>query len=237
MDPVDLRGALLGERLAVAGEVAQLADGLGWDEARLEQTPRQEQRQPGGVDGVGLAPRHVLDVAGVDQHHLEVGLQDVVDGLPIHPGGLHGHVGHSQRAQPVREGEQVGRRRAEGGDLFGASAPLVGEAGTNHQLGLADVDPGATLDQLVELFDLGSLLAWHGHLPGGSGYRLQGGPLRSTSLIFALDGSSTRCRSDLRAKPTYGLQAPRGNRRRSRRPYQHFMVRDDRPQGGHGELT
>jgi hypothetical protein len=41
---------------------------------------------PLGVLDVGLAPRDVLDVAGVDQHQLEAAFQEVVDRLPIDAG-------------------------------------------------------------------------------------------------------------------------------------------------------
>src|SRR3954454_24048016 len=64
VQPVDLAGALLDLRLAIAREVAQLADRLRAHEARLPAQPR-------GVGDVGLASRHLLDMAGVDQQALE----------------------------------------------------------------------------------------------------------------------------------------------------------------------
>jgi hypothetical protein len=52
--------------LAVAGQVAQLAD-WGWgNEAAPQQPVLQQLRQPGGISHIGLAPGHDLDVAGVD---------------------------------------------------------------------------------------------------------------------------------------------------------------------------
>ena len=184
---------------------------------------------------VGLSARDVLDVPGVHQHHLEVGFEHVVDRLPVDARRLHGHVGDIEAPQPLREGQQIGSRRSEARHFLRPHTPGIGEPGTDHQLGLPDVDPGATLDQLVELFDRG-LLPCHGHLPCRSRCRLQGGPPWSTSLTVALDGSSTRCRSDLRAKLIYGLRAPRRSRRLSRRPYQHFIVRGGRPWAAHGQL-
>jgi hypothetical protein len=157
-------------------------------------------------------PGDVLHVAGVHEHHREVGFQDVVDGLQVHAGRLHGDIGDAELRQPVRERQQVGRRRAEGAHLLRASALFVGEASTHHELSLADVDPGAALDQLVELFDRG-LPGCRGHLPCRSRCRPQGGPLRSTNLTVALDGSYTRCRSDLRAKLMYVLLTPATARR------------------------
>ena len=54
----------------------------------------QQVGEPLAVPHVGLAPRHGLDVAGVDQQQLELLLQQVPDRLPVDPGALHRHVGH-----------------------------------------------------------------------------------------------------------------------------------------------
>jgi hypothetical protein len=149
VDPIHLRGPLLGEGFAVAGEVAQLADGLGRDEARLQEPSRQEERKPGRVDRVGFAARDVLEVTDVHEHHLEVGFEHVVDGLPGDAGRFHCDIGHSEAAEPVREREQVGRRRAERRHLLGTSSGAVGEPGADEELRLTHVDAGAALDQLI----------------------------------------------------------------------------------------
>jgi hypothetical protein len=44
---------------------------------------------PRRIGHVSLAPGHVLEVLGVQQPALHVVLQQVVDRLPEHPGGLH----------------------------------------------------------------------------------------------------------------------------------------------------
>ncbi|MDT5155227.1 MAG: hypothetical protein QOI01_6960 [Mycobacterium sp.] len=46
--------------------------------------------KPGGISHVGLAARQVLDVSGIDQHHLHARqiLQQVVERLPIVAGGF-----------------------------------------------------------------------------------------------------------------------------------------------------
>ena len=62
------RCALLDLRLAIARQVAQLADRLGRHEARLQQPGLGELAQPRRVGDVGLAARDLLDVPGVDQH-------------------------------------------------------------------------------------------------------------------------------------------------------------------------
>jgi len=58
----------------------RIADTLSWRAA--EQLPRGEIR---------FAARDILDLPGVDQQHLEVGLQDVVERAPIVTRGFHHH--------------------------------------------------------------------------------------------------------------------------------------------------
>jgi len=99
--------------------------------------------EPHGVAHVALAARHVLDVAGVGQHQLEVAVaEDVPDRLPVHAGRLHGDVPASLRGQPVRELEQVPGGRPEGAHL--ALDPAVDHAAQagNHRV-LVNVKAGA----------------------------------------------------------------------------------------------
>src|SRR5215218_5513424 len=67
-----------GQRLAIAGRVAQLADRLRRHEARPQQAVLEQLAEPLGVLHVGLAPGHVLDVLGVDEQQLEIVLERVV---------------------------------------------------------------------------------------------------------------------------------------------------------------
>jgi hypothetical protein len=54
-----LAGALLDQRLAVAGQVAQLADRLGRHEARADQAVLDQLADPGRIGHIGLAAGHV----------------------------------------------------------------------------------------------------------------------------------------------------------------------------------
>jgi hypothetical protein len=74
------------------------------DEAGLEQAVLKQVCQPLGVFDVGLPPGHGLDMAGVDNQELDaMALEQVVDRLPVHPSGFHGHVGHSLLLQPGQQ--------------------------------------------------------------------------------------------------------------------------------------
>ena len=79
-------GALLHQRLAVAGQLAQLADRRRGDEAGPQQAVAQQVGQPLAVLDVRLAPRHGLDVLRVDQQQLPpLALQQVQHGAPVRP--------------------------------------------------------------------------------------------------------------------------------------------------------
>ena len=66
----------------------------------------QQVGDPLGILDVGLTTRHRLDVPSVDYQKGEVCLQQVVDGFPIDPGALHGHVSDLVVLQPVSQCQQ-----------------------------------------------------------------------------------------------------------------------------------
>ncbi len=125
MQTVGLSLALLDLRLAVAGQVAQRADRLRRHEARPEQPGLEQLAQPRRVADVGLAARHLLDVAGVDQQQLELVLEDRPGGLPVDPGGLHRDLRHAVRLEPVAQPEQSLHRRSKPGHVLLTTAALA----------------------------------------------------------------------------------------------------------------
>src|SRR5208283_2328793 len=71
--------------------------------------------QPLGVADVGLASRHVLGVAGVDQHHLESALlKQLVGRYPIDAGGLHRDRSHAATLEPIGQLLQIAGAGPEG---------------------------------------------------------------------------------------------------------------------------
>ena len=110
-------------RLAIAGQLAQLADRLGRHEVRLQQPGLSELAQPRRIRQIGLAPRDLLDVASVDQHQLEVVLEHVPDRLPIHAGRLHHHLRDPVRGQPVTQRQQPRAPSSENSAMCGSRPP------------------------------------------------------------------------------------------------------------------
>jgi hypothetical protein len=61
----------------------------------------QEIGDPLAVLDVGLAPRHLLDIARVHQQQLEAVLQQVEERLPKYSSRLHRHMRDGLGRQPV----------------------------------------------------------------------------------------------------------------------------------------
>ena len=121
---------------AVAGEVPQRADRLGWDQARAQQPGFGQAAQPLRVGHVGLAAGDLLDVAGVDEDAFEPVLQDRPDRLPVDAGRFHRDLGDTVRLKPVGQRQQArdGRR----GTSATSSSRSPASAGTRtHAVTLA----------------------------------------------------------------------------------------------------
>jgi len=93
--------------LTQAAQLAPLAHLLRRKEAALEQTQAQQSCQPLTVSHVGLPPRHVLDMAGVDQDHCDLPLQNVMHGTPVNSSAFHGHHRAVIHRQPLSKTQQL----------------------------------------------------------------------------------------------------------------------------------
>ena len=94
---------------ALAAQAAQGAHGVGRAEGAAQQAESQQLLQPLAVQHVGLAARHVLDLAGIDQQHLEApALEYLEQRDPVHAGGLHRHDRHAALLKPVGHRVEVG---------------------------------------------------------------------------------------------------------------------------------
>ena len=158
---VRLRGPLLNEELAVAREIAQLADGLRRDEARAQQPVLQQLREPLAVANVGLPSRDGLEVLGVHQDHLAAALEEVEHGLPQDPRALHRDVRDALLGQPLRKSQELGRGGAERAHLTRATPALARAADTGDDRGLVDIEPAtARIEDLHDDPPLASAGRW-----------------------------------------------------------------------------
>jgi hypothetical protein len=95
---------------------------------------------PLAVLHVGLAPRDLLDVLGVDQQHLDGAFQQVEHRLAVHPGRCHGHDRDLLGPEPVEPVQQVGGRGPERLDFLAGAA--VQPADTGDDGVLVDIQTG-----------------------------------------------------------------------------------------------
>src|SRR5215208_927346 len=91
LQALNLPGALLYLRLAVAGEIPELPDLLRRHEAGTYQPVLKELADPLGVFDVGLPAGDILEVVSIQKPALEVLFKQIVDRLPVNTGGLHAH--------------------------------------------------------------------------------------------------------------------------------------------------
>jgi len=134
---LDVRRGIADEVVALAQRAAQHTD-LGLRAEGAAQKPVAVQPlQPPAVLNIALAARHVLDMAGIDQLHLEAPvLEDPIQRDPVDPRGLHGHRLNAAELQPVGQGIQIRRKAAE--PAHGVLVPLFGNG--HPVLARADVD-------------------------------------------------------------------------------------------------
>ena len=150
--------------LAMAHEIAQVANGLGRNEAGGQQAVPQQVRQPFTVLDIGLVTRNGLHMLRIDQNDLKTAFQDVKDRTPIDAGTFHADVGHALTAQPVSQSLQLDGGGAKGAHLAVHLAGRPGEQHTRHHRLLMDIESGTVRIQHAETHCvhalLSAILAW-----------------------------------------------------------------------------
>src|SRR5215469_12176128 len=122
--------------------------GAGWTKAAAQEPVLEQLCQPRTVGHVGLAPRDLFELGGVDQEQLEVVLQHVVDRFPVDPGRIHCHVGHPLLAQPVAQCQQFTGGGGESADLlFNLAAGPLCHSHARADRGFVHIQSAAAFDQ------------------------------------------------------------------------------------------
>jgi hypothetical protein len=137
--------ALLDLRLAIAGEVAQLADRLGRHEVGLQQPRFGQLAQPHGVRDVGLASGDLLDVSRVDEHAVKLVFEDRPRRLPVDAGRFHHDLRDAKARQPVAQRQQPADGCRELSDVLLAPAARCRHARAGGHLRLVHVQRGGAL--------------------------------------------------------------------------------------------
>ena len=140
---LNVRGGIVDQPLAMAQVGAQTHDAVAGTEAPAQQPVLVELLQPLRIVHIRLAAGDVLDVARVDQQHLEPArFENLEDRNPVHAGRLHGDRRDADRREPIRQLVEIAAEGAEGPDRLVISVARHGD----HVKGRADVDPGGIVD-------------------------------------------------------------------------------------------
>ena len=141
---LNMGGPVFNEHGPLTQVAAQHHDLGFWPEGGTQQPITVQALDPLAILHIALAPRHVLDVAGVDQIDLQTALfQQLEDRDPVHPGRFHRRRRHPASYQPGGQRLQVGGKGPEAPDRVRVpvgwhTRPNL--AGTNIQPGGMRVD-------------------------------------------------------------------------------------------------
>ncbi len=149
------------------------------DEAWPDHTVTEQMRQPSAIVRIGLVAAPVLHVRGVRQDHMDVGLEQVEDRLPVAPGALHHRVRASFGDQPSGETLKLANDRAKLPDLRVGFVFCSAGHDTDHDELLANIDAGASLQNRFDHLLLQCEQAVGGWL-GILFYGLRRAPVRCT---------------------------------------------------------
>jgi hypothetical protein len=136
---LNVRGRIVHEPFAMAQVRAQTYDAVTGTEAPAQQPMLVQLLQPLGIVDIRLPTGDVLDVARVDQQHLEPArFENLKDRNPVDAGRLHRDRCDAHCREPIRELMEIAAEGAEGTDRLVISVARHGD----HVKGRADVDAG-----------------------------------------------------------------------------------------------
>ena len=136
---LNVRGGIVDQPLAMAQVRAQTHDAVAGTEAPAQQPVLVELLQPLRIVHIRLPTGDVLDVARVDQQHLEPArFENLKDRNPVHAGRLHRDRRDAHRREPIRQLVEIAAEGAEGADRSVVAIARHGD----HVKGRADVDAG-----------------------------------------------------------------------------------------------
>jgi len=145
LEPVGDPSALLHETTTMPRQIAQGALLSRRDEAAAQQAVAQQIGQPFRIADIGLAAGHGLHMLGVDDEHVELTFQQVIDRPPVDAGAFHHHMRAASLGQPIRQGQQVGCHGSEGSDGLVRLTRRIGNHQASYDRLLVDIQATAAL--------------------------------------------------------------------------------------------
>src|SRR5262245_9394538 len=113
LNPVVDGISLLHQLGLLAGQIPKLALLALRDKTRPQQPTLQQLGYPLRIFHVGLSPRNLLDVVGIDHPHLKMALEQVEHRLPVHPRRRHRHLRSRLLGEPLPQLQTLRRHRAQ----------------------------------------------------------------------------------------------------------------------------
>jgi hypothetical protein len=107
MPPITVEAPFPDDLGVVARQIPPIALPLGRAKAGRQRALAHSVGQPTGIGLIGLAPRHLLHMGGIDQAHRNIPFQEIQHRLPILTAALHGHRGDPGLHQSAARRQQV----------------------------------------------------------------------------------------------------------------------------------
>jgi hypothetical protein len=105
--------------------------GAGGTEARADQPMGEKICGQAGVTHIALVSRDVANVLCIGKYQLKIAFQQMPYWLPVHVRGLHRHMRHAMRAQPLVQIKQLRGSGAKGPCLIVQGFRYTADAGHN----------------------------------------------------------------------------------------------------------
>ena len=153
-------------------------------------------------------PPKFHEIRDILQQHLERVLQQIVGRLPVDPGGLHRHVRHPGRGQPLPQIQQIRGRGPEGPDLLAHLAVVIDHPHAHHQQCLPRHRSPRT--------DRSTCASPTPSPSAPAGCALAWGLPNQTNLLHVLQGNSPGCRPTPATRLQNGLTGTKGRPASSR---------------------
>src|SRR5215471_21814176 len=112
------------ELATIPGEIPEVANLERWDKTPPQESMLQEFGNPSAVLHIGLAPRHLFDVGGIDQQDGEIPFEQIENGLPVHPRTLYGDDCTPLGLEPGTHGQDVTGHGPKAADVL-LALPLI----------------------------------------------------------------------------------------------------------------
>lgn len=141
--PGFLAGSEVGKFPSVTHQIPKLADVCWWNEAPGDKIVLEDVCDPLSVPLIRFLPSNCFHILGVSKDNIAGALQNVVDGNPILPCGLHTDIPATILSQPCCTPMQISGEGRKPLAFVACHTLLIGGSNAGNDKGFVDIHPTA----------------------------------------------------------------------------------------------